>query len=208
LAIFPDVVESSSNLASDAAGVAGHTAPKSPDARIPAPDLTPADVGEVEETCPQVVADAPSQLIREICNRVFYPHASKTTSRANPGVAEKHTTPACARQAVAQGNGGARKKATQGGESRKGNQSNPRRRARKSDSRKCHRSSSRSSSSSSSSSTDSSVVSEELFLNLKLFLLYFSVLYETINIFFGFEICLRSHYLLQMTSISPMNGRS
>jgi len=120
LAIFPDVVESSGNLASDAAGVAGHTAPKSPDARIPAPDLTPADVGEVEETCPQVVADAPSQLIREIRNRVSYPHASKTTSRANPGVAEKCTTPACARQAVGQGNGCARKKATQGGVSKKG----------------------------------------------------------------------------------------
>jgi hypothetical protein len=113
----------------------------------------------VEEMRPQVVADAPSQLIREICNRVSYPHASKTTLRANPGVAEKHTTPACARQAVAQGHGGARKKATQGGVSRKGNQYSPRRSARKSAGRKHHHSSTRSSSSSSFSSTDSSVMS-------------------------------------------------
>jgi hypothetical protein len=94
---------------------------------------------------------------------VSYPRASKSTSRANPGVAEKHTTPVRARQAVAQGKGGARKKATQGGVSRKGSQSNPRRTARKSDSRKCCRSSSCSSSLSSSSSADSSVVSEQLF---------------------------------------------
>jgi len=86
---LPDVVETSSNLAVDAAGVAGHMAPKSADAGITAPDLAPADAGEVEETCPQVVAD-----IREICNRVSYPHASKTTSQANPRVAEKCTTPA------------------------------------------------------------------------------------------------------------------
>jgi hypothetical protein len=158
LAIFPDVAETYSNLASDAAGVAGHMAPESADAGIPAPDLASANAGEVEETHPQVVADAPSQLIREICNCVSYPRASKTTSWANPGVAEKHTTPAHARQAVAQGKGGAWKKATQGGVSRKDNQSSPRRSARKSDSRKrCH------SSSCSSSSTDSSVVSEELF---------------------------------------------
>jgi len=78
-------------------------------------------------------------------------------------VAEKHTKPALARQAVAQGKGGARKKATQGGVSRKGSQFSPRRIARKSDSRKRRRSSCRSSSSSSSSSADSSVVSEELF---------------------------------------------
>jgi len=163
LAIFPYVVDTPSNLASDAAGVAGHTAPKSPDARIPAPDLTPADVGEVEETCPQVDANAPSQLIREICNCLSYPRASKSTSQANPGVAEKRTTPACARQAVAQGKGVARKKATQGGVSRKGSQSSPTRIARKSDSRKHRRSSSHSSSLSSSSSADSNVVSEELF---------------------------------------------
>jgi hypothetical protein len=160
---LPDVVETSSNLAVDAAGVAGHMAPKSADAGITAPDLAPADAGEVEEMRPQVVADAPSQLIREICNRVSYPHASKTTLRANPGVAEKHTTPACARQAVAQGHGGARKKATQGGVSRKGNQSSPRRSARKSAGRKRHHSSTHSSSSSSFSSTDSSVMSQELF---------------------------------------------
>ena len=170
MAIFPNVVETSSNLASDVAGVAGHTAPELADAGIPAPDLAPANAGVVEETRPQVVADAPLQLTREICNRVSYPRASKTTSRANPGVAEKRTTPAHARQAVAQGKGGARKKATQGGVSRKGNQSSPRRSARKSDSRKRRRSSSRSSSSSSSSSADSSVVSEELFLILKFFL--------------------------------------
>jgi len=42
-------------------------------------------------------------------------------------VAEKRTTPACARQAVTQGNSAARKKATQGGVSRKGSQSSPRR---------------------------------------------------------------------------------
>jgi hypothetical protein len=142
----------------DAARVAGHTAPESADAGITAPDLGPVDAGEVEETHPQVVADAPSQLIKELCNCISYPHASKTTSRANPGVAEKCTTPARARQAVAQGNGSARKKATQGGVSKKGNQSSPRRSARKNVGRKCHHSSS-----SSSSSTDSSVVSEELF---------------------------------------------
>jgi hypothetical protein len=163
LAIFPDVVETSSNLASDAAGVAGHTAPKSADSGIPAPDLAPANAGEVVETRPQLDANAPLQLIREICNRVSYPRASKSTSWANPGVAEKHTTPARARRAVAQGKGVARKKATQGGVSRKGSQSSPRRFARKSDSRKRHRSSSHSSSSSSSSSADRSVVSEELF---------------------------------------------
>jgi hypothetical protein len=161
--IFPDVVETSSNLAVDAAGVAGHMAPESADAGIPEPDLSPVDAGEVEETRPQVVGDAPSQLIKEICNCVTYTHASKTTSQANPGVAEKRTTPACARQAVAQGNGGARKKAIQGGVSRKGNQSSSRRSAKKSDGRKRHCSSSHSSSSSSSSSADSSVVSEELF---------------------------------------------
>ena len=77
LAIFPDVVETSSNLASDAAGVAGHTAPKSADAGIPAHDLAPANAGEVVETHPQIDANAPLQLIREICNRVSYPHASK-----------------------------------------------------------------------------------------------------------------------------------
>jgi len=163
LAIFPDVVETTSNLASDAAGVAAHTAPEAADAGTPAPDLAPANAGEVVETRPQVDANAPSQLIREICNRVSYPHASKSTSQANPGVAEKHTTPVRARQAVAQGKGGARKKATQGGVSRKGSQSNPRRTARKSDSRKCCCSSSCSSSLSSSSSADSSVVSEQLF---------------------------------------------
>jgi len=163
LAIFPDVVETPSNLASAAAGVAGHPAPKSADAGTPAPDLAPANVGEVVETRPQVDANAPLQLIREICHRMSYPRASKSTSRANPGVAEKRTTPARTRQAVAQGKGVAGKKATQGGVSRKGSQSSPRRIARKSDSRKRHRSSSRSSSSSSSSSADSSVVSEELF---------------------------------------------
>jgi hypothetical protein len=84
LAIFPDVVETSSNLASDA------------------PDWAPANAGGVVETRPQVDANAPSQLIREICNRVSYPRASKSTSRANPGVAEKRTTPARARQAAGQ----------------------------------------------------------------------------------------------------------
>jgi cobalamin biosynthesis Mg chelatase CobN len=167
LAIFPDVVETTSNLASDAAGVAAHMAPAATDTGTPAPDLAPANAGEVVETCPQVDApvdvNAPSQLIREICNCVSYPRASKSSSQANPGVAEKHSTPAHARQAVAQSKGVARKKATQGGVSRKGSQSGPTRVARKNNSRKRHRSSSRSSSSSSSSSTGSSVVSEDLF---------------------------------------------
>jgi hypothetical protein len=163
LAIFPDVVETTRNLASDAAGVAAHMAPKAADTGTPAPDLAPANAGEVVETRPQVDANAPSQLIREICNRVSYPRASKSSSRANPGVAEKHSTPAHARQAVAQGKGVARKKATQRGVSRKGSQSSPTRIGRKSDGRKRHCSSSRSSSSSSSSSADSSVVSVDFF---------------------------------------------
>ena len=163
MAIFPDVVETTSNLASDAAGVAAQTAPKAADTGTPAPDLAPENAGEVVETRPQVDANAPSQLIREICNCVSYPRASKSSSRANPGVAEKRSTPARARQAVAQSKGVARKKATQGGVSRKGRQPSPTRVARKSDSRKRHRSSSCSSSLSSLSSADSSVVSEELF---------------------------------------------
>jgi len=98
LAIFPDVVETTSNLASDAAGVAAQTAPKAADTGTPAPDLAPENAGEVVETRPQVDANAPSQLIREICNRVSYPRASKSSSRANPRVAEKRSTPARARQ--------------------------------------------------------------------------------------------------------------
>ena len=125
--------------------------------------MTPENVGEVVETRPQVDANAPSQLIRKICNRVSYPRASKSSSGANPRVAQKRSTPARARQGVGQGKGVARKKAAQGGVSRKGSQSSPTRIGRKSDSKKHHRSSSRSSSSSSSSSADSSVVSEELF---------------------------------------------
>jgi hypothetical protein len=109
LAIFPDVVETTSNLASDAAGVAAHMAPEVADAA--APDLAPANACEVVETRPQVDSNAPS-------HHVSYPRASKSTSWANPGVAEKHTTPARARQAVAQSKGVARKKATQGGVSR------------------------------------------------------------------------------------------
>jgi cobalamin biosynthesis Mg chelatase CobN len=131
--------------------------------RTPAPDLTPANVGEVVETRPQVDANAPSQLIREICYRVSYPRASKSSSGANPWVAQKRSTPARARQGAAQGKGAARKKAPQGGVSRKGSQSSPARIGRKSDSKKRHRSSSRSSSSSSSSSEDSSVVSVHFF---------------------------------------------
>jgi hypothetical protein len=65
--------------------------------------------GDVVETRPQVDADATLQLIREICNHVSYCRASKTTSRANAGVSKKHSTPARARQAVAQCKGGARK---------------------------------------------------------------------------------------------------
>jgi hypothetical protein len=166
LAIFPDVVESTTNLASDAAGVAAHMAPEAADTGTPAPDLTPENVGEVVETRPQVDANAPSQLIREICNCMSYPRASKSSSRANPWVAEKHSTLARARQGVAQGKGVASKKAAQGGVSRKGRQSSPTRIGRKSDSKKRHRSSSCSSSSSSSSSADSSVVSVD-FLVLK-----------------------------------------
>jgi hypothetical protein len=141
-------------LAVDAAGVAGNMAPKSADAAITAPE-TPGDAGDVEETCPQVVADGPSQLIRDICNRISYPHATKTASRANSGVAQKHTTQARVRWEITQGNGGARKKATQDGVSRKGNQSSPRRSAKKTAGRKHSHSSS-----SSSSSADSSIVSE------------------------------------------------
>ena len=118
MAIFPDVVETTSNLASDAAGVAAHMAPAATDTGTPAPDLAPANAGEVVETRPQVDANAPSQLIREICNRASYPRASKSSSWANPGVAEKRSTPAHARQAVAQSKGVGRKKATQGGVSR------------------------------------------------------------------------------------------
>jgi hypothetical protein len=77
LALFPDVVVTTSNLASDAAGVAAHMAPEAADAGTPAPDFAPANAGEVVETCPQVDANVPLQLIREICNRVSYPHASK-----------------------------------------------------------------------------------------------------------------------------------
>jgi hypothetical protein len=87
--------------------------------------LTPANVGEVVETRPQVDANAPSQLIREICNRMSYPRASKSSSRANPRVAEKCSTPARARQGVGQGKGAARKKAAQGGVSKKVRQSSP-----------------------------------------------------------------------------------
>jgi hypothetical protein len=145
--------------------------------RTPAPDLTPENVGEVVETRPQVDANAPSQLIREICARVSYPRASKSSSGANPRVAQKRSTPARAparaRQGAAQGKGAARKKAPQGGKKR-------------------HRSSSRSSSSSSSSSEDSSVVSVHFFV-LKSFLNYFSVLSCTVKFFFGFETYLRSH---------------
>ncbi len=153
--IFHNVVETSHNLAVDAAGVAGNMAPESADAAITAPELAPGDAGDVEEICPQVVADGPSKLIRDICNRISYPRATKTTSWANSGVAQKCNTQAHARREVTQGNGGARKKATQGGVSRKGNQSSPRRSARKTAGRKHSHSSS-----SSSSSADSSVVSD------------------------------------------------
>jgi len=141
--------------------------------------LTLANVSEVVETRPQVdalvEANAPSQLIREIAARVSYPRASKSSSGANPRVAQKRSTPARARQGAAQGKGAARKKAPQGGVSRKGSQSSPAQNGRKSDSKKRHRSSSRSSSSSSSSSEDSSVVSVHFFV-LKSLLNYFSVL--------------------------------
>jgi hypothetical protein len=79
LDIFPDVVETARNLASDAAGVAAHMAPEAADTGTPAPDLAPANAGEVVETRPQVDANAPSQLIREICNCVSYLHASKSS---------------------------------------------------------------------------------------------------------------------------------
>jgi cobalamin biosynthesis Mg chelatase CobN len=192
LAIFPDVVESTTNLASDAAGVAAHMAPEAADTGTAAPDLTPANVGEVVETHPQIDANAPLQLIREISNRVSYPRASKSSSRANPRVAEKRSTPARARQGVAQGKGAARKKAAQGGVSRKGSQSSPTRIGRKSDSKKRHRSPSRSSSSSSSSSADSSVVSVDFFGFEIAFVIFFCVVMNY-NFFFGFEIYLRSH---------------
>jgi hypothetical protein len=155
--------------------------------RTPAPDLTPENVGEVVETRPQVDANAPSQLIREICARVSYPRASKSSSGANPRVAQKRTTPARARQGAAQGKGAARKKAPQGGKKR-------------------HRSSSRSSSSSSSSSEDSSVVSVHFF-GFEIALEIFFCVVMNCKVFFGFETYLRSHYLLPMM-ISLMNGRS
>jgi hypothetical protein len=66
-------------LAVDAAGVAEHMASESTDAAITAPELVPVDAGEVEEMRPQVVAGGPLQLIRDICNHVSYPHATKTT---------------------------------------------------------------------------------------------------------------------------------
>jgi len=90
-----------------------------------APDLTLANVSEVVETRPQVdalvEANAPSQLIREIAARVSYPRASKSSSGANPRVAQKRSTPDRARQGAAQGKGAATKKAPQGGVSSKGN---------------------------------------------------------------------------------------
>jgi len=119
------------------------------------PKLATDDAGDVEETRPQLVADGPSQLIRDICNCISYPHATKTASQANSGVAQKKTTQVHARREATQGGGGERKKGTQGSVSRKGNQSSPRRSARKTSGRKCSHSSS-----SSSSSVDSSVVSE------------------------------------------------
>jgi hypothetical protein len=89
-------------------------ASKSADAAITAPEYAPGDGGDVEEMHPQAVADGPSQLIRDICNSVSYPRATKTASWANSGVAQKHTTQAHARREITQGNGGAQKKATQG----------------------------------------------------------------------------------------------
>ncbi len=196
MAIIPDVLETTSNLASDAAGVAAHMAPEAADTGTPAPDLAPANAGEVVETRPQVDANAPLQLIREICNRVSYPRASKSSSGANPRVAQKRSTPARAparaRQGAAQGKGAARKKAPQGGVSRKGSQSSPARIGRKSDSKKRHHSSSRSSSSSSSSSEDSSVVSVD-FSGFEIALVIYFCVVMNYKVFFGFEIYLRSH---------------
>ncbi len=109
--------------------------------------MTLANVSEVVETRPQVDANAPSQLIREIAARVSYPRASKSSSGANPRGAQKRSTPDRARQGAAQGKGAAKKKAPQGGVSSKGSRCSPARNGRKSDSKKRHRSSSRSSSS-------------------------------------------------------------
>jgi hypothetical protein len=95
------------------------------------------------------------KLATDICNCISYPHATKTASQANSGVAQKKTTQVHARREATQGGGGERKKGTQGSVSRKDNQSSPRRSARKTAGRKCSHSSS-----SSSSSVDSSVVSE------------------------------------------------
>jgi hypothetical protein len=162
-------------LATDDAGDAGKTAPESAtddagdagktvsvgdvddaaDAAITAPELDTDDAGDAEETHPQLVADGPLQLIRDICNRISYPHVTKTASQANSGVAQRHTTQAHVRREATQGSGGARKKATQGGVSRNGDQPSPRRSARKTAGRKHSHSSS-----SSSSSADSNVVSE------------------------------------------------
>jgi hypothetical protein len=161
--IFFNVVETSPNLAVDAAGDVGKAAPVSATdnadvvgkmAPILATDAVD-EAGNGEETRPQLVTDGPAQVIRDICNHVSYPWATKTASRANSGVTQKHTTQARARWEITQGNGGARKKATQGGVSRKGNQSSPRRSAKKTAGRKHSHSSS-----SSSSSAESSIVSE------------------------------------------------
>jgi len=75
-------------------------ASKSADAAITAPEYAPGDGGDVEEMHPQAVADGPSQLIRDICNSVSYPRATKTASWANSGVAQKHTTQAHARREI------------------------------------------------------------------------------------------------------------
>lgn len=172
--------------------------------------MTLANVSEVVETRPQVdalvEANAPSQLIREIAARVSYPRASKSSSGANPRVAQKRSTPDRARQGAAQGKGAAKKKAPQGGVSSKGSRCSPARNGRKSDSRKRHRFSSRSSSSSSSSSDDSSVVSVHFF-GFEIALEIFFCVVMNCKVFFGFETYLRSHYLLPM-KISLMNGRS
>jgi hypothetical protein len=164
--IFVNVVETSPNLAVDAAGDVGKAAPVSATdnadvvgkmAPILATDAADAadEAGNGEETRPQLVTDGPAQVIRDICNHVSYPWATKTASWANSGVTQKNTTQACAKRETTQGSSGVRKKATQGGVSRKGNQSSPRRSARKTAGRKCSHSSS-----SSSSSADSCVVSE------------------------------------------------
>jgi len=121
--IFCNVVETTPNLAVDAADVAGKTAPvlatddagdagntvpvgdadDAADAAKKAPELATDDADDAKEKRPQLFADGPSQLIRDVCNNVSYPCATKAASQANSGVAQKKTTQAHARREAEKG---------------------------------------------------------------------------------------------------------